>query len=189
MDAEKYYDDDEQLYYSKKYEEAIDSFRSVYKKFPVSSFAPKSVFYIGMIYEKDLMMYDSAAAAYGILTKDFSNSKLASSVVAKYTEYKNEKDRIKREEETKQKELEAKQKEKEVKPAETIKTDTEEQQPQIQKQKVETINDDELIKRAAMKDSTFKKDTTKARVPIRSSSDSLKTKNDTTKVKPVQIVD
>ena len=185
--AEKYYDDAEQLYYSKKYEEAIDSFRSVYKKFPVSSFAPKSVYYMGIIYENELKMYDSAASAYLVLTKDFSKSPLASTVVAKYTEYKNEKDLIKKEEEAKRKELEEKQKEKEVKPAETKKTDTEEQQPQIQKQKVETIIDDEVIKRAAMKDSTFKKDTTKVKGRFQSSDDSLKTKNDTTKIKPAPI--
>jgi hypothetical protein len=102
--------------------------------------------------------------------------------------FKYEKEIEKKEEEAKRKELEAKQKEKEVKPAETKKTDTEEQQPQIQKQKVETINDDEVIKRAARKDSTFKKDSTKVRQRLESLDDSLKAKNDTTKIKPAPIL-
>lgn len=183
--AEKYFDVAEQLYYSKKYEAAIDSFRNLYKKFPESSFAPKSVYYMGMIYENEMKMYDSAASAYLVLTKDFSKSPLASTVVAKYTEYKNEKDLIRKLEEDKRKELEAKQKGKEINLPEIKKADS--QPEQAEPKKREPINDDEVIKHA-MKDSLFNRDTTKVRDRFKSSGDSLKAKNDTTKIKPAPIL-
>lgn len=172
--AEKFYDAAEQLYYSKKYVEAIDSFRIIYKNFPKSSFAPKSVYYIGLIYENNLKMYDSAATAYGMLAKEFAKSPLVGSVIAKITEYNNEKERIRREEENKQKELEAKQKEKEVKSTDLNKTIVN-QQPQA-----ETIKDEKVVKRTFLKDPVQKQDTIK--VP---SQDSLKAKTDTTKLKRV----
>lgn len=193
--AEKFYVEAEKLYYDKKYEAAIDSFKNIYKRFPQSSFAPKSVYYSGLIYEKDLKMYDSAASAYQTLTKDFSKSPLVGTVMTKYTEYKNEKDRIKKEEETKLKELEAKQKElldkqkeKELKSVEVKKIDPDKQQ-QPPKVNDETIDDEILVKRAAVKDSTFKKDSLKIKLPNKILNDSAKIKNDTAKVKPSRIMD
>ena len=180
--AEKHYDVAEQLYYSKKYTEAIDTFRFVYKKFPESSFAPKSVYYMGMIYENELKLYDSAASAYQILTKDFSKSPLASTVVAKYTEYKKEKDLIKLKEETARKEQEAKQKEKEKIIADAKKVEAEIQPVQSELNKRKIIGN-EAIKSTAVKDSTFKKDTLELGGRIKSIGDSLKTKNDSTKIK------
>lgn len=194
--AEKFYVEAEKLYYDKKYEAAIDSFKNIYKRFPQSSFAPKSVYYSGLIYEKDLKMYDSAASAYQTLTKDFSKSPLVGTVMAKYTEYKNEKDRIKKEEEIKLKELEAKQKEllekqkeKDLKSVEVKKIESNEQQPQPQKVNDETIDDEILVKRAAVKDSTFKKDSLKIKLPNKILNDSAKIKTDTAKVKPSRIID
>ncbi len=173
--AEKFYDQAEQIYYSKKYVEAIDSFRTVYKKFPQSPLAPKAIYYIGLIYEKDLKMYDSAATAYGMLIKEFAKSPLSGTVLAKVTEYNNEKEKMKKEEENKQKELEAKQKEKEIKSADINKT-TANQQPQA-----ETIKDKKIVRRALLKEQAQKQDSPKAL-----SQDSLKAKADTTKIKQVE---
>jgi TolA-binding protein len=172
--AEKFYNDAEQIYYSKKYLEAVDSFRTVYKNYPKSSFASKSLYYMGLIYENDLKMYDSAAAAYRVLTKDFGQSKLAGSVLAKLNEYTNEKARILKEEENKRKELEAKQKEKEAKAAELNKTNANQQpQPEIKK-------DEKPDNRTIVKDPASKQDSLKVK-----SVDSLKAKTDTTKNKRV----
>ncbi|MCX6170388.1 MAG: hypothetical protein NTX65_13665 [Ignavibacteriales bacterium] len=173
--AEKFYDTAEQLYYSKKYVEAIDSFRTIYLKFPESSFAPKSAYYIGLIYENNLKMYDSAASSYGMIIKDFAKSPLAGTVLAKLTEYKNEKERIRKEEENKQKELEAKQKEKEAKSAELNKTVVEQQQ------KREIGKDDKIVNRPLLKVPAQKQDSLKS-----PPSDSLKTKTDTTKLKRIE---
>ena len=196
--GEKDFEIAEQLYYDKKYEAAIDSFRNLYRKFPNSSFAPKSVYYMGMIYEKDLKMYDSAASAYLVLTRNFSKLPLSSAVIAKYTEYKNEKDQIRMKEEAIQKEkdqikmkeeanrreLEAKQKEKEIKIPEAKKADT--QTEQIIPKETINVNDD-IISPGVKKDSLLKSDTTRVRNRLKSSGDSLKAKNDTTKLKPVPI--
>jgi len=113
--AEKFYIEAEKIYYEKKYEAAIDSFRNIYKNYPTSLYAPKSVYYIGLIYEDDLKMLDSAAAAYGKLTKDYTKSPLVNLVMAKYSEFMNEKEKQKREAEAKQKEAVLKQKEAEEK--------------------------------------------------------------------------
>ncbi|MHB8905978.1 MAG: hypothetical protein ACYC6D_07625, partial [Melioribacteraceae bacterium] len=130
---------------------------------------------IGLIYEKDLKMYDSAATAYGMLIKEFAKSPLSGTVLAKVTEYNNEKEKMKKEEENKQKELEAKQKEKEIKSADINKT-TANQQPQA-----ETIKDKKIVRRALLKEQAQKQDSPKAL-----SQDSLKAKADTTKIKQVE---
>ncbi len=173
--AEKYYDQAEQIYYGKKYVEAIDSFRTVYKNFPKSPLAPKAIYYIGLIYEKDLKMYDSAAAAYGMLIKEFAKSPLSGTVLAKVTEYNNEKERMKKEEENKQKELEAKQKEKEAKSADLNKTVINQQPKQV------ANKDDKIVKQILLKESAQKQDSPKVL-----SQDSLKAKEDTTKLKRVE---
>jgi outer membrane protein OmpA-like peptidoglycan-associated protein/predicted negative regulator of RcsB-dependent stress response len=96
--AEKSYIEAEQLVTDKKYEEAINSFQNIYKNSPKSQYAAKSIYYCGLIYEENLKMYDSAAAAYGLLqSKTYMNSALAKAVNAKYLVYKAEKDRLKSE--------------------------------------------------------------------------------------------
>lgn len=187
--AEKYFDVAEQLYYDKKYTEAIDSFRTLYKKFPESSFAPKSVYYVGMIYENDLKQYDSAASAYLVLTRDFSKSPLSNRVFAKYTEYKKEKDIIKKAEEDKRKELEEKQKEQEINLPEVKGTDSQPQPDQVKPSKRRIIREEEEIKPAVLNDTRFERDTTKVQGRINSPEDSVKTKNDTTKKKPDRIME
>lgn len=182
--AEKFYVEAEEKYYNKKYEEAIDSFRSVYKNFPKSTFAPKSIYYIGMIYENDLKMYDSAAAAYGILTKDFVQFPLAGKVFAKYTEYKNEKERIKREADAKQKESakggEEKQKEAKLKEQQQTALN---QPPQIQKPKDEPGKPSESKAPPVVKDSTIERDSIRVRPERQSYLQRLKADSDTTKKK------
>ncbi|MDQ7817458.1 MAG: tetratricopeptide repeat protein [Melioribacteraceae bacterium] len=91
----------EGLYYDKKYRDAIRAFRDIYLKHPTSSFSPKSIYYIGLIHE-ELGEYDSSAFYYGILSsKEYASTPLGKAVIAKYTEYKNEKDRIAQEEQIK----------------------------------------------------------------------------------------
>lgn len=182
--AEKFYVEAEEKYYKKKYEEAIDSFRNIYKNFSKSPFAPKSIYYIGMIYENDLKMYDSAAVAYEILTKDFVQFPLTGKVFAKYTEYKNEKERIKREAEAKQKEIEEKQKEAKLKEAQQTALN---QQQQIQsasmRTKDETGKPSEPKAQPVVKDSTVERDSIRMRPARQSYLQRLKADSDTTKKK------
>jgi tetratricopeptide (TPR) repeat protein len=99
--AESKYVEAENLYYDKKYRDAIKTFREIYLKYPTSSFSPKSIYFIGLIHE-ELKEYDSSAFYYGILSsKEYASTPLGKSVIAKYTEYKNEKDRIEKEEQAK----------------------------------------------------------------------------------------
>lgn len=105
----------ERLYYSKKFTEAVDAFKKISVDHPKSDFAPKSIYYTGLIYENDLKQPDSAAVFYGALVKNYDKTKLALNVSSKYQEYTKEKDRIKKEAEAKLKEAEAKKKAEEEK--------------------------------------------------------------------------
>ncbi len=166
--AENFYLDAEKKYYDKKYDEAINSFREIYNNYPKSIFAQKSLTYAGMIYERDLKMYDSAAAVYGILVKDYVGTPYANSVLPRYSEYQNERLRIKMENEAKQKELE---------------------QQKIEKEKINNAaqplsNQIEPPKQTAVKDTTAVNDTLiKSRLNRQQLLERLKERSDTTKKK------
>lgn len=114
-DGEKPYLAAEDLYFKKDYKAAVDTFYSIYKRFPKSYYAAKSVFFAGMIYEENLKNNDSAATAYSILSKEFSNEPVSKPAIEKYLAYTSEKQRIKQEEEAKLKAEEQKKKEEEEK--------------------------------------------------------------------------
>jgi len=80
----------ENIYYQKKFLSAIDSLRFIVNKFPKSKAAPKALYFMGLIYEYDLKMYDSAAAVYGRLVADYKTSSPANLVFDKVMFYKGE---------------------------------------------------------------------------------------------------
>ncbi len=93
--ARQFYLDAENKYFDKKYNEAIEGFQSVYKNYPKSSYAPKSIYYIGLIYEDNLQQYDSAAVTYGMLVSNYRTSPLTTKIMEKYTYYQTERVRQK----------------------------------------------------------------------------------------------
>ncbi|MCL6098526.1 MAG: hypothetical protein M1391_08125, partial [Bacteroidetes bacterium] len=101
--ARPFYIDAENKYFDKKYNEAIEGFRSIYKNYPKSPYAPKSIYYIGLIYEDNLQQYDSAATTYGLLITGYKTSPLTAKIIEKYTYYMTEKVREKTIQEEKQK--------------------------------------------------------------------------------------
>lgn len=107
--AKPLYIEAENKYFDKKYNDAIEGFRDVYKKYPKSPFAPKAVYYIGMIYEDNLVQNDSAAATYGLLITDYKTSPLVAQIMQKYTNYQTEKIREKTLQDQKIKDEQAKQ--------------------------------------------------------------------------------
>lgn len=152
--AEQLYIAAEEKYYNKKYKEAIREFRNIYLNYPRSTFAPKSILCIGMIYEEQ-MQNDSAAFFYGILSsKEYASTPYGKAVLAKYTEYKNEKERL--EKEAKEKEEAEKRKAELQKIKETdienpkaempvIKKDLkEDENPLIKKSKPDSINQNNI---------------------------------------------
>lgn len=133
--AEKLYIEAEEKYYNGKYQEAINEFRNIYLNYPRSTFAPKSIYYIGMIYEEQ-MKNDSAAFFYGILaSKEYISTPYGKAVIAKYTEYKNEKERLERE--AKQKEEAEKQKAAQQKSNEIETENPKDEKPNIKKEEAE----------------------------------------------------
>ena len=93
----------EKKYYEKDYAGAIDGLKKVFRNYPKSIFKQKAIYFIGMIYEENIVDNDSAAAYYGILTsKEYSNTNYGKAVAAKYGEYKKVKDA---EEQERQKQL------------------------------------------------------------------------------------
>lgn len=104
--AEKIYLKGEELYYNKNISAAIDTFKTIYLKYPRSNFALKSVYFIGLIYEEQ-MQYDSAAFFYRILsTKENSQTPYGKAIAAKFNEYKLEMERIEKEKLAEQQKLE-----------------------------------------------------------------------------------
>lgn len=92
--AEPLYINAEEKYFSGEYQQAIEKFREIYLNYPGSEFTPKSIYFIGLIYE-ERKQYDSAAFFYGILSsKEYAGTPYGKAVVAKYTEYKSEKEKL-----------------------------------------------------------------------------------------------
>ncbi|MFW5702162.1 MAG: tetratricopeptide repeat protein, partial [Bacteroidota bacterium] len=59
---------------------SINQFRQVYERFPKTSYAPKSLYTIGWIYEKHLDSLDSALYYYQLLIQKYSNTIYAEDV-------------------------------------------------------------------------------------------------------------
>jgi tetratricopeptide (TPR) repeat protein len=89
--ASKLYFEAEKKYYDKQFTASVDSFKNIYKKYKSTPFAPKSLYYIGLIYENDLKEYDSAAVYYGLIYLNYDKSPIMALVNNKYTEYMKEK--------------------------------------------------------------------------------------------------
>ncbi|AFN73673.1 TPR repeat-containing protein [Melioribacter roseus P3M-2] len=95
--VEKLYVDAEKKYYQKNYHDAIAAFKNIYLQHPRSPYAPKSIYYIGFIYEEQAKN-DSAAFYYRILTsKDYLSTPYGKAVVAKYKTYQDELERVEKE--------------------------------------------------------------------------------------------
>jgi tetratricopeptide (TPR) repeat protein len=164
--AEPLYIAAEERYYSKEFRDAIKAFREIYLNHPESSYAPKSIYYIGLIHE-ELKEYDSSAFYYGILsTKEYAATPLGKAVFAKYNEYKNEKDRIEREEQLKR-DSENQKKLEEQKPLEHDSTKIK------QKEVISPVEKDDIPIRKLRADSL------KSKSDLKPESDSLKPKPDT----------
>jgi tetratricopeptide (TPR) repeat protein len=166
----------EKNYYDKKFNEAIELFKKIYNEYPLSTYAPKSVYYVGMIYENNLKMYDSAAVTYGRLIKGFQKDPLVNIVAAKVQFYVSEKEKDKKEAEQKAKEASDKEKAEEELKTETKLPATEQggkpNTPKIiptasnntvkDSMKTESVSKQKLLEREEMKkpvvpDSTKKK--------------------------------
>ncbi len=85
----------ENLFDSSKYNIAIDSLFKIYKKYPKSIYASKSLYTIGYILENSLDMPDSAASIYDTLRTKYRNTEYAKSILTKLNGYKQEQKRQK----------------------------------------------------------------------------------------------
>lgn len=62
------------------FEFALIQFKKIYKNYPESPYAPRSLYAIGWIYEKDLNVIDSAYYYYKLLIEKYPNSEYAEDV-------------------------------------------------------------------------------------------------------------
>ncbi len=168
--AEKFYIEAEDNYYNKKYKEAINLLRNIYLNYPRSTFAPKSILFIGMIYE-ELNQKDSAAFFYGILSsKEYATTPYGKAIIAKYTEYKNEKERLEKEAREKEESEKKKLEEMKIKQSEPTKPDDEKPMNLIAHPKNKIVNDSstgksiEQIKLNPEKKDTSKIDSSKKQI-------------------------
>ena len=88
--AEKSYLKAESSFLDSNYEDAISKLYNIYRKYPKSTYAAKSLYAIGYIYENKLSKMDSAAAVYDSLNKHFRNSDYAKKIKAKLLFYRKE---------------------------------------------------------------------------------------------------
>ncbi|MDP1675380.1 MAG: tetratricopeptide repeat protein [Bacteroidota bacterium] len=79
---------------TKKYDQAIMSYKNIADHYPTSLFSAKALFTAGWHYENSLMNNDSAIAVYRRLLVKFPLSQFANNVRSKVTEYDNEMKRI-----------------------------------------------------------------------------------------------
>ncbi|MFA7290376.1 MAG: tetratricopeptide repeat protein, partial [Melioribacteraceae bacterium] len=93
--AEKLYLEAEDNMFKKNYETAIKEFRNIYNTNPKSAFAPKAIYAAGLIYEENLVQYDSAATYYEILNKEYSVTPFAKQSYARLSGYQAEQKAIK----------------------------------------------------------------------------------------------
>lgn len=80
----------EKKYYDKKYNDAINDFRTIISTYPKSLLAPKSAYYIAFIFENDIKNVDSTMAAYEFLSKNFPQSSVANRVAPRINAYEEE---------------------------------------------------------------------------------------------------
>jgi TolA-binding protein len=66
-----------QLQREGKYQEAIEVYKHLTKKFPDSKFAPQAQFMIGFIYANELKDFDKAKDAYQEFLKKFPDHEMA----------------------------------------------------------------------------------------------------------------
>lgn len=90
-EAEELFVHAEQTMKDSLYKDAISEFRSIYHKYPKSSFAPKALYASGYIYENNLDMPDSAAAVYDSVLTKFPSTAYANAVRSKLQVFKDEK--------------------------------------------------------------------------------------------------
>lgn len=101
--AESAYSKAEEIYYNGNYQGAIDEYRKLIIDYPSSPFVPKALMHIGVIFENDLKLYDSAAVAYGKIVDGYKTTNYAKAVLDKYANYQAEVEKRKKEEEEKRK--------------------------------------------------------------------------------------
>ncbi len=72
--AAELYTSGKSLRFNGEHSFAIQQLLRVYHEFPKNDYAPKSLYLIGWIYERDLYMIDSALYYYQLLIKDYPNT-------------------------------------------------------------------------------------------------------------------
>ncbi|OYT15909.1 MAG: hypothetical protein B7C24_10600 [Bacteroidetes bacterium 4572_77] len=78
--AGELYESGYKLYKHKNYRFAVLQFDSLYRTFPHSDFAPKSLYTAGYIYEQDFQQYDSALYYYRLLVEGYPESEYAKEI-------------------------------------------------------------------------------------------------------------
>ncbi len=88
--AEKIYLSAETLIEENNFNDAIPKLKSIFDSYPKSTYAAKSLYAIGWLYENELDNPDSAAAYYDLLNTKFANSSYAKKIKTKIYFYKKE---------------------------------------------------------------------------------------------------
>lgn len=94
--ADELYSNAEKEYLSKKYDESVRRFYSIFMEYPKSPLAPKALYAGGWILENELKLFDSAAVFYDSINVRYPQSQFASNIRPKLTFYKDEIDRRKK---------------------------------------------------------------------------------------------
>ena len=88
--AEKIYLSAETLIEENNFNDAIPKLKSIFDSYPKSTYAAKSLYAIGWLYENELDNPDSAVAYYDLLNTKFANSAYAKKIKTKIYFYKKE---------------------------------------------------------------------------------------------------
>jgi len=94
--ADQLFEEAEKIYYTKEYSSAVQKYYSVFKLYPETFTAPKSLLAAGFVLENDLMLRDSAFAVYDTLVTRYPQTRFSNKIAPKVNFYKDERAKAKK---------------------------------------------------------------------------------------------
>lgn len=94
--ADQLFEEAEKVYYTKEFSKAVQKYYSVFRLYPETFTAPKSLLAAGFVLENDLMLRDSAFAVYDTLVTRYPQTRFTNKIAPKVNFYKDERAKAKK---------------------------------------------------------------------------------------------
>ena len=94
--ADQLFEEAEKVYYTNEYSSAVQKYYSVFKLYPETFTAPKSLLAAGFVLENDLGLRDSAFAVYDTLVTRYPQTRFTNKILTKVNLFKDERAKAKK---------------------------------------------------------------------------------------------